>query len=387
MRKILIIIVIILVVAAMGIGVYFAWKQSQAILNPPTVGQVPVVPNQKFQQIQNNPTSQQAISQSVLRSISSDQVFDYWVSNASSSPQIYYLNQDGKILLAGTAQSGASDQVVSASTTYEVQAVKASPDGKFAVIKSGDLANPRFSLWSAITKTSTILPNAQAAAFAPDSKKLAMLRRSSNPSSSNLVIKNLLNAKAKDQFVLSIALSDIDLSWIAPQQILLLSKPSFDYTGGTWSVDLKTNKLSLINSGRGIMANWSTDGKYGMLFSVNDDRSTALNLIQPNGGITANLDFATLPSKCFLAPTQMYCALPQSYNTTGGAVVLPDDYLKRAVYSIDFIYSIDLNQNNFTALFADRSPQVDATHLQLAGNQLLFINRYDNKLYSLTINR
>ncbi len=65
--------------------------------------------------------------------------------------------------------------------------------------------------------------------------------------------------------------------------------------------------------------------------------------------------------------------------------VLPDDYLKRAVYSNDFIYELDLEKNALLPVFEENKQPIDAINFELLGNKLFFINRYDNRLYQLEL--
>lgn len=383
MRKTIVIVIVIVVIIALGIGVYFAWTKSKEILNPPaSPGSVPVTENQNFGNQTGTSTASGGGTNAApnLRVVSKNPVFDYWVTGSSSAPQVFYLDKDGKIIKS----VNGNEEVVVSDAVPNMQGVKASADGKYAVLKFGDTANPIFTLWNAGTKEKTLLTNTAAAVFSPDGKKTALLQKSATTARMNLVIKTLSNMKSAGQTITSLRENNFDLLWISSNQILLVSKPSFEYQGEVWSVAVGTGNLSLIARGRGAMAGWSTDGKYGMLYGVSDDRTASANLIKPNGSVTANLDFVTFPSKCYLAPAMMYCALPQSYNAVGNPM-MPDDYLKRAAYSTDFIYSIDINQNTLTALFADATPQIDATHLELRGNQLFFVNRYDDRVYRLAL--
>ncbi len=388
MRRTIIIIVIILVLAAMAVGVYFAWRNSQTILNPPTTGQTPVVENQRFPSVSGaSSTAANVQSQTKLRVVSSQPVFDYWLAGASSSPQIYYLNQEGKILRIQTgplAMSGAKDEAITTDAVFNIQSVKATRDGKFVIVKSGDLWSPQFTLLGVASSTKQALPNVSAAAFSPKSNQIAYLERAPNSGVANLLVKDLFGAKPKVIKITSITAADFDLSWTEPQKILLVSKPSFEYESQIWSVNIQTKALSLIGSGRGLMVNWSMDGKTGMVWSEDENRNSSLNLIGDDGSILANFDFSTLPAKCVLSQPKFYCALPQIYNSPL-APILPDDYLKRAVYSEDFIYAIDSAQNSFEPIFAGSEPAIDATHLEFSGNGLYFINRYDNELYSLDL--
>ncbi len=391
MKKTIIIIGIILGVAAMGAGIYFAWKKSKEILTPPPLGQKPIVQNQNLPVVGGEPT-QPAKKEVELKILSDQPIFDYWVyksaatstpiSSTSSAPvilrqpEIFYIKEDGQIFKVKDGE----DEVVSAESISNLQSVKSSADGKMVLVKYGNLANPAFSLFNVEAKVWQALPNISAATFSPDVKKIAYFEKTSG----NLMIKDLFGAKPKTTKVLSLNQRDFGLSWILPEKILLVSRPSFDYESQIWSVDLKNKTLNSIASGHGLIINWSADGKMGIRFRTTEARVPEISLVNDGGNTVANLDFTTLPDKCFVSQSKIYCAIPQMHNSVQEPL-LPDDYLKRAVYFRDFIYSIDMITNSFGAVFGGQEPAIDATHLGLVNNSLIFMNRYDNKLYGLSL--
>ena len=68
-----------------------------------------------------------------------------------------------------------------------------------------------------------------------------------------------------------------------------------------------------------------------------------------------------------------------------GRLILPDDYLKRKVYFDDYIYEIDRQSNDLQLIYADAQKAIDAYDLTAAGNEIFFINRYDDRIYSLEL--
>ncbi len=116
--------------------------------------------------------------------------------------------------------------------------------------------------------------------------------------------------------------------------------------------------------------------------SESQGRTGRLNLIDERGVVLANLDFMTLANKCLISQPKIYCAIPKNIPPR---TTLPDDYLKRAVYFDDIFYQIDINQNSFTEIPTASQSVIDAVNLKFVGNRLFFINRYDNKVYSLGI--
>ncbi len=365
MKKTVIIISIILGVLALMGGVYFAWKKTKTILTPPGIsdeGQV---------------TSEQLpfLAEKKLKILSDQPIFDYWIFDS----KIFYLNQEGLIF----ELKDNKNEAVSSEPIDDLQAVKSSSDGKRALIKSGDFISPKFTIFNSEAKIFELLPkNITAAAFSPDGKKIAYLEAKANKS--DLIIKDLINPKQKPIQIISISQKDFDLDWILSEKIILMPKPSAFYQASAWMVDAKKKTLSPLGTEvNGLIIKWSSDGKMGMQFSSQSEgRESRLNLINEQGVVRENLGFVTLPDKCLISDLKIYCAIPESIPLK---TVLPDDYLKRAVYFKDIIYQIDISQNSFSEIFTETEPVIDAVRLNLLNNKLLFINRYDNRLYQLEL--
>ncbi len=382
LKKIIIIITVILGILAMLFGVYFSWKKTKQILTP-------LVSRQPAEDIQL-PAPISPIPK--LKILSNQPIFDYWINVATSTKQIFYLNQDGLLF---KIKEGGEDEAVTPEPIKNLQAIKSSFNGKLALIKFDPLASlgkaPRFLIFNSETKISEFLPeSATAAAFSPDAKKIAYLETpGGNLVISNLVIKDLVGSKPKTSKILSLNQKDFDLEWILPENIILTPKPSAFSADSAWNFNIKTKIFESLDAAglNGLMINWSIDGKtsdkLGLRFnSQKQGREGFLILINEKGGKRANFDFLTLPNKCFFSEPKIYCAVPLEIPPK---TVLPDDYLKRTFYSNDSLYQIDINQNSLSEILAAGNPIIDAVRLNVIEGKLFFINRYDNKLYELEL--
>jgi hypothetical protein len=391
MKKIIIIVAIILGILAIGLGVYFAWKNSRVILNPPTVSQpvgltVGSTTGAVGATRGTGGTGQMPVLK--LKILSDQPIFDYWAYTSSSGQtETFYLNQNGQILkIKGEGEK--EESVISSEPIENLQAIKASPDGKQILIKSGSFISPNLTIFNVETEIQQPLPSGvTAAAWSADGKKIAYLQTSQTAKSnqSNLIIKDLSDPKQKTTQIISLSQKDFDLEWISAQKIILVPKPSAFYQGTAWSVDIKNKTLnSLGPETYGLIVKWSADGKLGLKFSSQTQgQGGSLSLISDSGSTRATFpNLLTLPDKCFVSDPKIYCAIPQ---TISPQTILPDDYLKKAVYFNDSIYQIDILQNSLTEIFAATDPALDVSHLSLSANQLLFIDRYDNRLYGLEL--
>jgi len=397
MRRIIIIISIVLGVLALLIGVYFAWQKSKTILTPPAVSQ-PVnqggtVINQGAIINQTAGTTGQSVAPK-LKIISDQPVFDYWVYTSSSGQtETFYLDQKGQILKV-KEKDEKQDTIITSGAFDNPQAIKATLDGKQVLIKSGSLDLPNFTIFNVETKIQQLLPQGiTAASWSADGKKIAYLespQESKLPTGqakagkSDLVILDLSGQKQKTTKIISLSQNDFDLQWTQAEKFILTPKSSTFYQGTAWSFNSKNKTFTpLAPDSYGLIIKWSADGKLGLKFSTKSQgEKGSLSLINDGAQIRANLNFLTLPDKCFISEPKIYCAVPQAIPLNA---VLPDDYFKKAVYFNDSIYQIDINQNSLIEIFTASEPSLDVSHLTWSNNRLLFINRYDNNLYSLEL--
>ena len=363
MKKIIIIISIILGLVALSFGIYFAWKKSQEILTPPPPPEIKP----------SNPASDQPslAPKPKMRVISDGEIFDYWLTYSTSSPRIFYVNGDGKIFEA----EEEADKLITEVSANDFQSVESSTDGKYILIKSGSLTKPQWSIFDTAEYVWQTIDGAVAAAFSPDSKKLVYLKENGD-----LIVKDIFSSQATK--IISFNQKDFSLRWLSEKGIILTSKPSAYYFSEAWELNPETKTLKKISEGWGLMTRWSNDGKLGVQFATNPQRNDSLNLIDSQGAVVARFTFSSMPDKCFITQPIIYCGVSQS-NNYAGTITLPDDYLKRAVHFNDFIYRLDTEKNSMEPIFAEYEPSLDITHLTAFGNQLFFINRYNNKLYSL----
>jgi hypothetical protein len=82
--------------------------------------------------------------------------------------------------------------------------------------------------------------------------------------------------------------------------------------------------------------------------------------------------------------TTLICAVPRDAETLE-ASILPDTYRKRAVFTVDDFYRINLATGAIQTVSVDSPQPLDATNAAVSGDALYFINRYDQKLYSLQV--
>lgn len=388
MKKAISILIIILFIVAIGVGVYFGWQKSREILTPPSDNQQSIIDNQQY--------STSTISESKLQIISDQPVFDYFVRRSFnegglSNSDVFYISQQGHILKAKpgseldftTRVNEREDELISDKNIDNLIDIKANQSGEMIIIKYGDLNSPKFDIFDVNKKIwQSIGDNASAVDFSPDGLKIIYTEKK-GVGVSNLIVKDLNSAKSKFSKIMSLSYLPSDLMWIGENNVLLVPAPSAGYVGEIWQIDIKNKTIKSFASGFGLSIKWFFENDNGLVFNSGKNQ---INLVDINGTIKANIEILTLPDKCFMNLVMIYCAVIQNYSNILPKPIFPDDYLKKAFYSLDKIYAIGIVDNSSEIILSDELPQaIDAINLSLNGNNLLFINRYDNRVYNLEL--
>ena len=353
---------IIIILIIIGIG-YYLWKifnvgENLKNLtdsnNAPAVVQQPTVAKKKLTNLTENP------------------IFDYWVNKTSNS--IYYIQPAGEVVRITDVV-----KITNSQTLNKLNRVIASPDGNYAIAKFNYPNSTSFSLFNTETNSwQPLPPNVISAAWSPDSKQILILDDKA------LKILDIKDFKTKN--IISMSQEELNLDWTSASTVVLSFPSSDQLPSSAWSLSLKDKSIvPLATNEYGLVINWSKDGQYGIKFNNVIDyqagKKPLTSLIKSDGQTLVNLSFNTIPSKCLILEKNIYCAVPKNIND---GVILLDDYYKRSVYFDDSIHLLDLSDGSSKSLWQESS-NIDADHLEIFNNQLLFKNRLDDKLYSLEL--
>ncbi len=376
MHKPIYIFIIVLAVLGLGGGTYYAWVTSKKILNPPTNNLLPIPETGVSQNPEPSATVPQQSSGQKLRIVSDQGVAGYWVGGITSSAVLFYVTEEGEVFK--TPLTGNSERVTQGIIT-PVRAVQATKDGRVALIESGHQHAPQFTLFFADTNLLQVLPLSTATSFSPNGKQVAYIDSNGAITVRDLSAKTLTTRKAG-----VFPHYDATMRWIRTNTLAFLSRPSAHTKGELWEFDLQTKNIKLLDSGLGLINTWSPDGIFQLRFSLDGARGGAMQFLDEKGNARANIA-STLPQKCTIDSVRVYCAIARAFSPLLKPL-LPDDYLKRATYSHDTFYVLQPSAEHVESLFASSDPLIDAVNLTVAQGHLLFINRYDNKVYSLALN-
>ncbi len=303
-----------------------------------------------------------------LQLLTNDPIFDYWVSSTTSN--IFYANESGQILKI----SGGTEVMNNSQTINKLRSIRSSFDGTYAVAEFNYPGFPLFSILNTVTGSWQLLPaDTIAATWAPHLNELAYM------DSKALRILTLGTNKTRE--IMKFSQKELRLSWTTTNKIIMATLPASQLNTRVWTIDLvKKTILSEIQE-TGAVTHWSKDGSLGIkLTSINGVPKT--NLIDQSGSVLSEFTFVTMPEKCVFGIAKIYCAIPKNIPTQ---TILPDDFYKKSVYFDDLLHLIDLSSGGFSQISTDSQELIDAEHLELMGDKLLFKNRLDGKLYSLVI--
>jgi hypothetical protein len=381
MKNIYKILIIALILIIAGFGVYFIWK---SLLKTPEPAVPAVVEEIKPGEI----------VAPALTLVSSRPVFDYWMNKADNS--VYYLTSRGEIYK--TMADGGEEKIISQSFP-NLHELKASDDGNSIIISFGYPFEPTYTIFK-ISELGfqPLLEKTRSAVWKPQSSTELIYLKMNAAGLSSLNLFSLTDQKTQE--IIKLNQVGFDLEWISADTVYLKQKPSFEIPASLWAIDLNLNKVHLKTKRKigpvirtiakdelGLIINWSLIDDLGLKFVSNRVEGPRLSLINKENKLITNLAFITLPNKCVFDEKILYCAVPHEIPV---GAKLPDDYLKRKVYFLDSLYRADLNDSNpvnwqFTEIFDGLQFPIDAINLKIKDGSLTFVNRYDQKIYSLTL--
>ena len=309
-----------------------------------------------------------------LKILSQEEVLGYSINPVTK--HVYIVNVLGEIKKI----NGLEIEKISSQKIKDINSVKSSKDGRKILINFNYPYQSTFSVYDITDSKWTPLPkNTVAADWHPEnSNEIIYLNRNS------LRILDLNRDRSRS--VLNIHLTSSILNWVSASEVVIVERPSVKYISSAWLINLSTKRIKKIASEKGLMIN--QEGMWQLRF-VYKAVGNLFNLIKvETNKVVSSFKFQTLTSKCVINQDDIYCAAPSQLPLN---TLLPDDYLSKAFMSNDIIYSFNINTDSqsleLKILYNESRVVVDAIDLKIVDDQLYFINRHDQRLYSLKINK
>lgn len=358
-------LIILAVIALLGTAAYLGWRFFKPRLATPGGGPTP------------SPTGSLPLPPSpVLRTLSEKPVFAYWMDQRTET--LYYLTEAGEIykVTVGSQAVKINDQPIE-----NLQTAVPSPNGASVLISFGSAEHILFSLFNTEHPSWQPLPtDTVAAAWNPTGEILLLL--SKTPDKSVLQTFSVRELTVRELTPLNA--TDIDLFWPRPDDIYLVDRPSAQVFGSLWKFNIREKKLRPVaRDEAGLMVRWAPDGTRALKFSLIEQRQSSLTLLDGTDRFLAAFPLTkTLPLKCLVGNPVSYCGVPTEVSPRD---LWPDDYLMRNVHYEDSIISWNAATNEIRALYPAEGGSIDVEQLTLSQNKLLFVNRFDRRLYEFTL--
>ncbi len=413
MKRILIILAIVLVVGGVIYAGYFLSNKNVQLQQPGPSGSLPppagtspegVAPEVSTGTSVSAPTGT-AGAKVGLSLVSSEKFVSFSVA---TSGLVYGVRPDGTVFSVSPSGTVAP---ISSSPIDSFSGASFSSDGKKMLSFWGTPDTRQFSVFDITSSTWQPLPlNTVSAAWQPQSHTVGYL--SSQNGAKVLFSWNLDKPKIKASSLLTLHFEDLEVGYLSPSKIYLTGKK----TG------LVKNFLNVFDTVKktltpvfldvfGLDTKWNSSGSSALAFFGGQYAAGGtLRITDQTGKSIKQIDslFLTLPEKClfsadvFAAPAPvststkalpppppenfLYCAVPRDTNSLSSAL-LPDDYFKFKLLTVDNIYKIDLDSGTLSTVFDDAGKSFDVQSPAIVGTTLFFINRYDQNLYALPIPR
>lgn len=306
-----------------------------------------------------------------VKAISQREVFDYWIDRKTNA--IYIVAPEGNMFR--TFGDGREEEV-SKQPLPGLHRITTAPDGSRMIAHFNYPAADTFALFDTASRGWLRLPEGTlAATFDASGQSVAYLRRVNGRTA--LYTLSLANNKTAE--LVSFAVSDGELRWLS-DTIQIIPPPTRDIRTRALSFSISKKTLSSFDAGTMSLADVLSGN--GLRFYAANGGGT---LFLANAALTydsVRLPFFSLPSKCAFADGVLYCAVPKTFPARAA---LPDDYLKAKFFTQDSLVAYVTATGEIKTILGSASGIFDAEHLSVRGKQLLFKNRYDERLYAVEL--
>ncbi|MDR3582021.1 MAG: hypothetical protein P4L67_01975 [Candidatus Pacebacteria bacterium] len=429
MKRYIYIIIGIIVVAAVAIALIFYFKNgssSGSLFGFGSIGSLPQTGTQGTGAGQQGESGQNSSTTGSTNSSSSNTaaqgnlvqtfgivadgpVLDYFVDAQNT---ITAIKPDGTVI---SIAAGKTTTISSTTTINNIITASFSYDGKKVLVSSGDPANPQANIFTVATAAWVSAPQGmQSPKWSPSNYQIAYLAQSTSGMLSLATI-DASNLKKASVPLFSLHATDLTLQWIGKTQFMLSDKPTMNAKESAWLYDSQKGTLTpMAYEAAGLESTWgaTASGTLGLVFQ-STGKSSSLKLTTITGTTYHALTFLTLPSKCVFATetavpatsssttqsstkatskttpspvvsSYVYCGIP-SDSSALSSVQLPDDYNMMAAFTSDLIARVNTQTGGEDILWNGSAQNIDSSDVKFFNNTLFFINRYDQKLYALTL--
>ncbi len=393
-KKIVLIIIIALVVIALGVAVYFIFKNKTIGGEPTASNNLPGDLGFGFSPGATPTASPSPVdlgsAASSLHVLAGGQILAFW---PAATTTLQYFTNDGFYEVDYTRNPIQPEKKDLGIIFSNILSVDPSGAGKVLIkyVASG-ASQPAYSVLDIITKELKNLDlNVKSATWSPDGQNI-IFYYSDSPIyyQEGLTEQQYLGQMTKDlakkkTLINFRAANDIQLSWPTNTAVYITEKPSGYANQIVLSLDPKNITFKPFVEGNGLILKWNDTASYGLLFSTSaNGQAPTLKLINKEAIVIGTFPKLTLPEKCVFSKkgAVLYCAIPTDFSL---AAVWPDDYYQGAFNTEEAIYQINPESLEAQPLISSAVFEVSGIDLNQDESALIFYDKISQKLYGLEL--
>ena len=389
-KKIIIIVSVVTILTAIIVGVYFGLENVSYIISPtPPSSGFPTAPSDQNNQeggegvlYKDNETfsekytqEEYTIQKQNLSIISERETNLFWVYKGDEI-ETFFISDDIVYVV-----SNAGESVVGKVPRTGPYTVIQNFNGSFALV----LFEYGSALFDSEKRAWSIIPfSFYSAAFSPNGEKVIF---SDNASDQVRIFTVNIDNLERTTLHAQIHAYNLLVDWLSSSSVVVYTPFSYDYESTAWSININTNRVEKVFSGKGLNLITNPNDNLIARFVSETPLTIRADVFSIDGSRSPlTLPFSTLASKCSFYENvpSLICGIPYVLNKQAG-VRLPDSYMQRDIYTKDEIYYIELNGSSPRLIFGVRDISLDVSNPISMDDYFYFINRLDNKLYRLDI--
>jgi len=300
----------------------------------------------------------------------------------------YYLKNNGYVFESTFDGSGRT-RLSSNILTNLLKVIWSSNKDKVIAIFDDEGEIKKYLYDYQISKSTLLNQDIRHIAWSPSEDKIAYQYYNSQTEDNNISIANPDGSQWTSVF--TTRMKNLIVEWPSSGQVAIRTMPSGLAQSVVYTINLATSNFQkIISEIYGLTTLWSPLGDK-LLFSEtnNQGKNLKLKIADLTESTIQELDFVTLPEKCAWSQDNrtIFCAVPKDISNS---IILPDDYYKKLISFADDFWTINLDTQEAIRIFIpenEGTTTYDAKELLLSPSEdyLLFINKRDDRLYSLEL--
>ncbi len=318
----------------------------------------------------------------------------------------YFADKDGGLVIVQPSGhiisiKDGKNILISETNVAEVFHTSFSYDGKKILVGFGGWNSPQFSVFDTEKKSwQPLVAGVAAAAWNPTDLRVVYALKKTGYTSLSTLDFGVSKLVAKE--ISRVHVEDLDFTWFGKDEIIFWNKGNSQVPASVWKLNVVSKKLTSLFLNKDSFGLIVDDKGENILASFDKTGSFSLSFFGKQGEFLKELAVKTLPEKCdfdveeetikttstkakdkVIQKTYLYCSAPKNFDVITGKLLI-EDYAKKQVFSLDNFFKFNVPSGAFVSVY-EGGESLDASETQVAGKKLYFINRYDDKLYSISL--